>query len=60
MARDELTRMRDEVLGNKAQTARSTERLRKMLDENAEDMKRHDAMLAMIEAELKQSAGISR
>lgn len=54
MTREELNRMRDEVLRAVAATEASTERLTLMLRENAEDMARHAEMLRMIDAELKR------
>ena len=52
MTRDELERMRTEVLRNIVQTRASTERLQRMLRENAEDMERHAAMLVVLDAEI--------
>lgn len=60
MDRDQLTRMRDEVLRNVAATEASTERLTRMLKENADDMARHAAMLRMIDGELSRTRSLGR
>ncbi len=54
MTRDELEAMRARVESNRAATIRSTERLKRMLDENAEDLEQADTMLAMLDAELER------
>jgi hypothetical protein len=52
MTVSELERMRAEVMANRAVTVASTERLQKMLEENVEDMVRHDNMLAILDKEI--------